>query len=63
VTEIICERIQFGPKPQGGTRPSLELSKATEESEIIQEPIDEISLDQLPEQSLEDEIKPEDLPF
>jgi len=66
VTEIICERMQFGPRPQGSsprpaaTAPKSRSNEATESfDETLTEELPEISVDG----SLESEIKPEDLPF
>jgi single-strand DNA-binding protein len=60
VTEIVCERMQFGPRSQnaGATKPSQPYSKPKNEP-VMEEEIPQISVDE----SLEDEIKPEDLPF
>lgn len=60
VTEIICERMQFGPRsansPARSAEPKQKIHQQAEEviEEIPQVPVSE---------SLEDEIKPEDLPF
>jgi single-strand DNA-binding protein len=60
VTEIICERMQFGPKSANSPASSAQLKqKAQQEVEEKVEEIPQISVDE----SLEDEIKPEDLPF
>ncbi len=61
VTEIVCERMQFGPRPQGSAqRPFVAKAKPTDEHESLEEEsLPQISVDE----SLEDEIKPEDLPF
>ena len=65
VTEIICERMQFGPKSQNSGSNSFRQQSASygkssvKEVETQDEEIPQISMDE----SLEDEIKPEDLPF
>jgi single-strand DNA-binding protein len=60
VTEIICERMQFGPRsansPAHSNQPKQNIHKEAEETV---EEIPQVSVDE----SLEDEIKPEDLPF
>ncbi len=62
VTEIICERMQFGPKSQNSgfksSQPPQSYGKSKSEP-TAEEDIPQISMDE----SLEDEIKPEDLPF
>jgi single-strand DNA-binding protein len=67
-TEIICERLQLGPRSGGGapaqagggyqpaSRPAAK--SAAQEQDIADEIPEEI-----PDISLDDEIKPEDLPF
>jgi single-strand DNA-binding protein len=67
-TEIVCERLQLGPKPQGGgARPSSpaqkSASKPDEQSQkefedSLEEGLEEINVDEGG-----DEVKPEDLPF
>jgi single-strand DNA-binding protein len=60
VTEIICERMQFGPKSTSPTTHSAQPKQKThQETEERVEEIPQVSV----EESLEDEIKPEDLPF
>lgn len=64
VTEIICERMQFGPRSasSGGakTTPPVQKQKPAEEiSGTSSEELPQISVDG----SLEEDIKPEDLPF
>lgn len=64
VTEIITERMQFGPRSAGSSAPKTTnqskqaLAKKEEESfsDSLEEDIPQISVDG-------DEIKPEDLPF
>ena len=60
-TEIICERLQLGP------RPSIQMSSAAVGESEIQPPIEEIyspPSPELPEIDIDEEnIKPEDLPF
>lgn len=50
-TEVVCERIQFGPR--GG---AVEPSPASESQAEAKENLPEINLD-------EEEVKPEDIPF
>jgi len=69
-TEIVCEQLQLGPKPQGGgTRPPSSIStqnsaskpdqKSQKEFEdSLEEGLEEINVDEGG-----DEVKPEDLPF
>ena len=66
-TEIICERIQLGPKPAGTSNPNPKFSsnKSTQAGNLDskkedneKENIPVIDID-----SEKDEIKPEDLPF
>lgn len=53
-TEIVCERMQLGPRPtEGGKTPE---AKETEIAEETNKELPEINID-------EGEIKPEDLPF
>lgn len=62
VTEIICERIQFGPRSANATSkqaPPSKLKTAAETAQEDSEDLPQISVDE----SLEEEIKPEDLPF
>lgn len=53
-TEIICERLQLGPRPAGSAAPA----KAAEAEVSQEKPAEDI-----PVVDLDDEIKPEDLPF
>ena len=57
-TEIISERIQFGPRAQGGgaPRPSAPSEKIAQSAPIEEVPV--IDLEDAPK-----DIKPEDLPF
>lgn len=64
-TEIICERLQLGARPMGGggqgnpTREKVAQSAAQDSgSDEISAPVEEI-----PVIDIEDDIKPEDLPF
>lgn len=62
VTEIICERIQFGPKSQNSGFKSSQAPQSygkPKSEPVMEEDVPQISVDE----SLEDEIKPEDLPF
>ncbi len=56
-TEVVCERIQFGPRPSGGG--SSSSSSTTKENTGFDDSLE----DNVPEVSVDDEIKPEDLPF
>ena len=61
VTEIVCERMQFGPRSANSgssSKPSQPYSKPSSQA-VQDEEIPQISVDE----SLEEEIKPEDLPF
>ncbi len=57
-TEIVSERIQFGPRMGGGdaARSSFGVGKATEDSEAPKEELPDVHID-------EEDIKPEDIPF
>lgn len=65
-TEIVCERLQLGPKPQGAgssqprqssaPKPDQQSQKEFEDS--LEEGLEEINVDEGG-----DEVKPEDLPF
>lgn len=66
VTEIVCERMQFGPRSSGTSPRAASVAtdvapkpKAAQAKEEESEDLPQISVDE----SLEDEIKPEDLPF
>ncbi len=54
-TEIIAERLQMGPKSTAGQK----SEKATDKSEQTTETIEEIQIEEAPEE----EIKTEDIPF
>lgn len=62
VTEVIAERVQFGPRSAGSVSPKTAPAVASKEKEEIafsdslEENLPQISVD-------DDEIKPEDLPF
>lgn len=61
VTEIISEKIQFGPRSSGasGFKPSVaQSSAAPKDAQGFQD-----SLEELPQISMDEEIKAEDLPF
>ncbi len=60
-TEIICERLQLGPKPQGGGAYQPAQPKQTTASQKQEAPQE--AQEEIPDISLDDEIKPEDLPF
>jgi len=55
-TEIICERLQLGPKPISQTRPSFDPQPPIEKTPPPSQELPEINLD-------EENIKAEDLPF
>ncbi|MCL5007042.1 MAG: single-stranded DNA-binding protein [Patescibacteria group bacterium] len=57
-TEIVGERVQFGPRPSGRVDETLK-SKPSEKSAVDSEPVEEIPVIDIDA----DEIKPEDLPF
>ena len=61
VTEIVCERMQFGPRSANAQSkaPQQHRQKTSQAIDESAEEIPQISVDE----SLEDEIKPEDLPF
>lgn len=58
-TEIVCERLQLGPKPSGvgGGRPQQKDNKEVQGSASVEE-VPVINLEEG-----RDEVKPEDLPF
>lgn len=59
-TEIICERLQLGPRPQGGgkfEKPQASGTAAAADMQQAPQP------EEIPVVDIEDEIKPEDLPF
>lgn len=59
-TEIVCERIQFGPRSGGSPAPAGEGTDATAPPLQADSEVKEV----LPEINIEgDEIKPEDIPF
>lgn len=70
-TEIICERFQLGPKPMGGSGVPAGNSSGNSpvgnngNTENKQEavPAELPPLEELPVIEIEDEIKPEDIPF
>ena len=71
-TEIVSERLQLGPRPQGqaggnfggGNGASTFAPKqSSAPSSAAQAPIDLPPLDEIPTINLEDDIKSEDLPF
>lgn len=55
-TEIICERLQLGPRPMGAAAPADAASPR-------KSPGTEPPAEEVPIIDLEEEIKPEDLPF
>ena len=62
-TEIICERLQLGPRAAnagGGTQAPIDQSAAAHEAG---EPRPEAGREELPIIDLEEEVKVEDLPF
>ncbi|MEZ4156380.1 MAG: single-stranded DNA-binding protein [Candidatus Paceibacterota bacterium] len=61
VTEIIADRVQFGAKAGGGSSgPSPSFSKPVASQENQSQ---EVKEEEIPTIDLDDEIKPEDLPF
>lgn len=66
-TEIICERMQFGPRSAGGSNPTFKTAnssapKNSESSSTDTPPAEEIPVIDI-DNELKDDIKPEDLPF
>ena len=65
VTEIICENIQFGPRgagggQTGGQKPKLASTPATSKNNNdFEDSLEE----NLPQINMDEDIKPEDLPF
>jgi single-strand DNA-binding protein len=60
-TEIICERIQLGPKPMGSKpEPSSFENFSQNNQSDIKDDVPEI---EIPTIDIEEETKPEDLPF
>lgn len=63
VTEIICERLQLGPRPAGGGAPRGDAephgAQAAPRADVIDKPVEDIPVIDIGDE----EIKPEDLPF
>lgn len=59
VTEIVAERVQFGPKAGGGA--SMGASNAPRQAESAAD--QKSPLEEIPTINIDEEIKPEDLPF
>jgi single-strand DNA-binding protein len=60
-TEIICERIQLGPKPMGNRSEEGNLTNFSDDSKAsVKDDAPEIDI---PTIDIEEETKPEDLPF
>lgn len=57
VTEVICENMQFGPRGGGSNNPQTEGNSSSKEG------FDDSLEENVPEVSVDDDIKPEDLPF
>lgn len=67
-TEIVCEHMQLGPRSAGsagggGTRPQANAGSGINQSAGASDGFDDTLEEGVPEISLDDEIKPEDLPF
>ena len=60
-TEIVCERLQLGPRPAGGPRGRVPQAAEAPSGEKQSAPAEEIPVVNLEEEG--GEIKPEDLPF
>lgn len=58
-TEIVAERIQFGPKAGGASAPR----SAGVPTEISESTSEKSPLEEIPTINIDEEIKPEDLPF
>ncbi len=58
-TEIICERLQLGPRPGGGGTPRQSPGSSAPESQLL--PAEEVPVINIEEGK--EEINPEDLPF
>jgi single-strand DNA-binding protein len=67
VTEIVAERLQFGPRSAGGSSASAGTGRGTASApapEARKEAFEDSLEENIPEISLDEEdIKPEDLPF
>jgi len=64
VTEIVAERIQFGPKAGGSSSGSFNRGADTQSSQSF--PKDDgaqSGIEEIPTINIDEEIKPEDLPF
>ena len=59
VTEIVAERVQFGPKAGGGA--PMGASNAPRQAESAAD--QKSPLEEIPTINIDEEIKPEDLPF
>ena len=57
-TEIVCERLQLGPRPAGVNAPSAKAVNGASQEETSKARAEEI-----PVIDIEEEAKPEDLPF
>lgn len=67
-TEIVCENIQLGPRsagsaPGGAPRPQASANNGINQAANASDAFDDDLEGGVPEISLDDEIKPEDLPF
>ncbi len=61
-TEIVGERVQFGPRPAGGGR--TESAESSRSAEAAGSAVDSPQAEEIPVIDIDaDEIKPEDLPF
>ena len=62
-TEIICERLQLGPRAAGGAAPAGNPAAASPKDNKSEESPQAPPAEDIPIIDLEDDIKPEDLPF
>lgn len=64
-TEIVCENLQLGPRPMGGGQGGPAREKVAQPASAAESGSDEINapVEEIPVIDIEDDIKPEDLPF
>lgn len=64
-TEIICERLQLGPRSSSTNQGSVQNSgyNPKQNQKENQDSFSQEAVENIPDISLDDEIKPEDLPF
>ncbi|MEY4731179.1 MAG: hypothetical protein RL681_125 [Candidatus Parcubacteria bacterium] len=61
-TEIICERLQLGPRPGGAAAPAIDQTARPGRSSDAEAPT-AAPIEEIPTVDIEDDIKMEDLPF